>query len=331
MMRSKKILSYLAGGNDRELFDRASGATLENCGNKVIIRGLIEFSNYCCRNCLYCGLRGDNQGVRRYRMTPREILDRVEFIDKLGIKTVVLQSGDDFFYTRECIKGVIEGIKKINPQMAVTLSLGERPRDDYKAFRDSGADRYLLKHETINNALYSSLHPGQSLANRLRILDYLKKLDYQVGIGNIIGLPGQSLRDFVEEIIFIRDSEPDMIGISPFIAQKDTPLSRLKQPDINLTLRFYALARIVSRKAHIPATTAIGTLDRKEGCRLAIKAGANVLMANFTPNRYIRDYIIYDDKNSMDFFSVYDTIVYAGREVSLERGDSLRAKHALAS
>jgi len=323
-MKRDDIISYLKGEDDFRLFAQAQSILFQHCGRKVIIRGLIEFSSYCCRNCLYCGLRRDNIGLKRYRLKHQEIINQVRTVGKEGINTVVLQSGDDFYYTRDMVVRLITEIKKEFPNMAVTLSLGERDNNDYKAFKDSGADRYLLKHETISDELYSFLHPGQSLKRRLEILNYLKKLDYQVGIGNIIGLPFQSIDQLADDLIFIRDFNPDMIGIGPFISQKNTPLSEYVSPDMGTILRFYALTRIISLNAHIPATTAVGTFDKTKGCQLALCVGANVLMANFTPNYYHSNFLIYDNKNAMSYSRCCEIIADVNREVCLQRGDSLK-------
>jgi len=322
-MKKHEIVNYLSGEDDPALWAQAGDILLQHCGNKVIIRGLIEFSSYCCRNCVYCGLRRENQKLKRYRMSVDDIIEQACEIGRQGIGTTVLQSGDDFFYERDMIEQIIKGIKKEFPDMAVTLSLGERSLDDYSAFKDGGADRYLLKHETINPKLYHQLHPGQEFARRIDILEHLKKIGFQVGVGNIIGLPGQTLKDLADDIIFIRDFEPDMIGIGPFMPQENTPLANHQSPEIKTVLRFLALARIVSLNAHIPATTAVGSLDKDQGASQALKAGANVIMANFTPSRFRPEYRIYDDKNAMDYYRCCDIIFDSGRDVSLERGDSL--------
>ncbi len=307
----------------RELTFRADGIRRRYCGDEVHIRGIIAFSNYCCRSCLYCGLRKENKKIFRYRMKPEEIVKVACEIIQNGVKTVVLQSGDDFGFTRKTLVKIINNIKKGN-NVAITLSIGERPFDDYKAFRDAGADRFLLKHETSNQSLYEKLHPGQSLKERLKILEYLKKLGYQVGAGNIIGLPRQSMDDLVDDILLLKEFDVDMAGIGPFIPQKDTPLGNYPAGDLNLTLKFLALVRIVTKNTHLPATTALGTLNPREGQLLGFKAGCNVIMPDFTPEDYRRKYVIYDNKVRVNLKKAKMIIVEAGRKAAKDRGDSLK-------
>ena len=246
----------MKAGKGTFIFKKADSVRKKLCGGEIHIRGIIEFSNYCCRSCLYCGLRRQNKNITRYRMPPDEIIGLSNKIIQCGVKTVILQSGDDFGYNRKALSDIIYKIKGANPEMAITLSLGERPFDDYKAFRDAGADRYLLKHETANPKLYKRLHPGQTLKGRIKILGYLKKLGYQVGAGNIVGLPGQTPGDLADDILLMKDIDVDMAGIGPFIPQKDTPLSGSPHGSLELTLMVLALARIVTGNAHLPATTA---------------------------------------------------------------------------
>ncbi|MCD6228095.1 MAG: [FeFe] hydrogenase H-cluster radical SAM maturase HydE [Candidatus Omnitrophica bacterium] len=293
------------------------------CGEEVYIRGIIEFSNWCARDCLYCGLRRSNKNIRRYRMKEEKIIEVALKIIQLGIKTIVLQSGDDFYYSPNSICKIIQKIKK-KANVAITLSIGERSFDDYKAFRDAGADRYLLKHETANPFLYAYLHPGQSLKKRLKILEYLKKLGYQVGAGNIVGLPFQRQKDLVQDILLLEKLGVDMAGISPFIPQKDTPLKDFPPPKLDLALKVLALARIITKNAHLPATTAFATLDSYRGQLLALKAGANVIMPDFTPSEFSKDYKIYDGKLKVNFSYAEEIISKAKRKISLARGDSLK-------
>jgi len=320
----KKIIKHLSFEDNAELMHAAAKTTKKYCGDKVFIRGIIEFSNYCVRNCKYCGLRASNKRLKRYRMNLQEIIKTAEKIKRNKIKTIVLQSGDDFYYTREMIASLIKKIKKIAKDTAITLSIGERPLADYKAFRDAGADRFLLKHETINEKLYNYLHPGQSLKKRIRILNYLKKINFQIGIGAILGLPNQSICHMADDIIFFRDFKPDMIGIGPFIAHSQTPLSEKASPDINLVLRFLALARIVTRNAHIPMSTATATLSEKKDRIASLLAGCNVIMVNFTSDRLVKKYSIYDGKIKMTLGKAQDIIQDAGRKLSLKRGDSYK-------
>lgn len=322
-----EILSWLEDdGIDEELFRKADEVRRVYVGNNVHIRGIIEFSNYCSRSCLYCGLRRENKNISRYRMSPEEIINLANQIIGKGVKTIVLQSGDDFRYTRKMLLGIISCIKKEHPEIAITLSIGERTFEDYGAFRDVGADRYLLKHETANPLIYKKLHPGQSLKKRLKILEYLKKLGYQIGAGNIIGLPGQTLKDLVDDVLLLKDLDVDMAGIGPFIPQKDTPLADFPCGDLNLSLRVLALSRIITRNAHLPATTALATLNPQKGQFLGFKAGANVIMPDFTPEYCRKNYTIYDNKIRVNLEKAKEIILETGRKISPDKGDSLCTK-----
>ncbi len=333
----------------KSLFEEADNVRSTFSGEEVHIRGIIEFSNYCCRSCLYCGLRQENKKILRYRMSADEIIRLSNEIirggvnpirDKMsqtsdgrqkrpisnGVKTVVLQSGDDFGYSQKMLSDIIQKIKSANPEIAVTLSLGERPFDDYKAFKNAGADRYLLKHETANFELYERLHPGQTLKERIEILEYLKKLDYQTGAGNIVGLPGQTLENLADDILFMKRLDVDMAGIGPFIPQKDTPLGDCSPGTLDLTLKVLALTRIVTENTHLPATTALAALNLENGQILGLKAGANVIMPDFTPEGYRRKYLIYDNKVRVNLERAEESIFKAGRLISENRGDSLKCK-----
>ncbi len=321
-MNKKEILEYLKSRKISPFLNEADKIRKSYCGDEVFIRGIIEFSNVCVRNCLYCGLRRDNKKIKRYRMQPEEIIECAFKIIEKGIKTIVLQSGDDFYYTREMIGGIISKIKKKYPWVAITLSIGERPLKEYKTFRDYGADRYLLKTETMNAKLYQRLHPGQSLSARLKILDYLKKLDFQVGAGCIVGLPGQTLDDLVEDILFLKKSHFTMAGIGPFIPQGETPLKNFPQGKLKLTLKVLALARIATKKTHLPATTALATINPQKGLVLGLRAGCNVIMPDFTPGNYRKKYEIYDHKVKVTLSNAKKIILQAKRKLCLNRGDA---------
>ncbi len=324
-MNKRTILNYLRNPNDPELFKEADRVRKKFCADKVFIRGLIEFSNHCCRNCLYCGLRGGNRALERYRLSPEEIIALSRRIIGQGIRTVVLQSGDDFFYTRTMLCAVIRRIKSLHPEVAVTLSVGERRTDDYRAFRDAGADRYLLKHETSNPRIYAAVHPGHRLSRRVRILETLRKLGYQVGVGIIVGLPGQTLPDLADDIVFMRDWKPEMAGIGPFIPQRHTPLRGYPAGDCATTLRVLALTRITSKTVLLPVTTALASRAPQDGLRRALSAGANVIMVNFSPRGKRPQYLIYDHKIPVSFKAADAAIRQAGRIVGLERGDGVSA------
>ena len=324
-MNKSQIIKFLKAQNIKPLIKEADRIRRLYCHDEVLIRGLVEFSNYCVRDCLYCGLRAANQKVKRYRMPVKGILAAARVIADEGIKTIVLQSGDDFFYTKEKVVKLIKDIKKINKGTALTLSIGERPIEEYKAFFDAGADRYLIRHETANSILYKKIHPKQSLEKRKAILYNLKKIGYQIGCGGIIGLPGQTIEDLAEDVLFIKDMQPDMVGMGPFIPQDDTPLAGNKSPTEKLVLKMLALTRIVTKNAHIPATTALATLDQKQGYTRGLKAGCNVIMVSFTPDLYKVNYKIYNDKECTDIKNAREAIKKAKRTMSFERGDSLKS------
>jgi len=323
-MNREEIVYFLEHPDgDGELFQRADDVRRDRCGDGVHIRGIVEFSNHCCRNCLYCGLRRDNTNLNRYRMEEQEIVDRARRIASTGIRTIVLQSGDDFHYTRKMVCRIIERIKR-NDNVAITLSLGERSLDDYRAFRLAGADRYLLKHETANRELYRRLHPDQTLKQRVRILEFLRNIGYQIGSGNIVGLSGQTNEDLCDDILLLRELDPDMLSIGLFIPQHDTPLSKGSSGDVHMALRVLAVARIATQNSHMPVTTAIATADPKGGLVRGLKAGANVIMPDCTPDPYCKEYAIYDDKTQITLERAKEAIRMTGRTVADTVGDSLK-------
>ena len=329
---SKDDIISLLEINDRNevqsIYQKADEIRKKYCGNEVYLRGIIEFSNYCEQDCIYCGLRRSNLSLDRYRMSKDEIIETAKSIFRLGIQTIVLQSGEDYLYTGEIIADIISSIKStIN--VAITLSLGERNYEDYALWKDVGADRYLLKHETANAKLYSVYHFNQSLKDRVDHLLYLKSIGYQIGSGNIIGLPQQTIKDIAEDIILCKGLDLDMASFSPFIASPETPYRSQKNADINFTLKVMAIARIVLKNVHIPATTAISSLD-KYGREKGLQVGANVIMPNFTPNPYRDKYSIYPNKNSDNdnplYFpnSITNLIAATGRKIGIGYGNSLK-------
>lgn len=287
------LLSALPGEEERALYSLADAFRARYVGDEVHLRGVIEFSNHCRRRCLYCGLRADNRSLARYRMQPEEILAVARRGVELGYGTIVLQSGEDPWYTAEMLADLVAVIKELG--VAVTLCVGERPREEYKRWREAGADRYLLKQETANPELYQRLHPDMSWEERLTRLRWLKDLGYQVGSGNIVGLPGQTLEDLAADLLLLRELEVEMAGIGPLIPHPDTPLRGCPAGSLPLTYRVLAVARLVIPWAHLPATTAVGTLD-PNGRRLALQRGANVVMPNLTPRKYRAHYQIYPGK-----------------------------------
>ncbi|MBQ9518246.1 MAG: [Eubacterium sp.] len=265
-------------------------------GKRVFIRGLIEFSNYCKNNCYYCGIRAENRNLQRYRLTVDEILNCADSGYSLGFRTFVLQGGEDTHYSDEDFCKVITTIKQKYPECAVTLSLGERSFESYKALKEAGADRYLLRHETCNKEHYEKLHPAaMSYANRMRCIDDLKSLGYQVGVGFMVGSPYQTNDDLANEMLFIKQVNPQMVGIGPFIPHRDTPFGDRTAGTAELTTFMLSLIRLTLPNVLLPATTALGTIDPM-GREKGIMAGANVLMPNLSPADAKSKYMLYDGK-----------------------------------
>ncbi|SFR16100.1 [FeFe] hydrogenase H-cluster radical SAM maturase HydE [Desulfoscipio geothermicus] len=279
------------------LFAAANGVRRLGVGEAVHLRAIVEFSNYCRKNCLYCGLRRDNKSLPRYRLTEQEIIEAVDNAAAMGFRTVVLQSGEDLYYTAANIARLIDRIKN-KYDLAVTLSVGERGYADYKTWREAGADRYLLKQETVDEKLFQYLKPDSRLRERLQCLHWLKELGYQTGSGNMVGLPGQNPTTLAGDILFMRELEVEMAGIGPFLPHHDTPLKDAAPGGLELTLKTLAVARLCLPRAHLPATTALSTLT-PGGRELALKSGANVIMPNLTP-LHVRDkYLIYPQKSDI--------------------------------
>ena len=320
------LLSLSGKEEIAQLYFRADEVRKEFCGDDVHLRGIIEFSNYCEQDCLYCGLRNGNDNLDRYRMTGVEILETAKKISSAGIKTIVLQSGEDHFYTKENITNLILSIKE-NSDAAITLSIGERGRDEYDEWKRAGADRYLLKHETANERLYSAIHNKQSLQERLAHLKYLKQIGFQAGSGNLIGLPNQTLNDIADDILLCKEYDCDMCSFSPFIPSPDTPFNKVSQADFDLTLKTMSVARIVLKDVHIPATTALSTLTG-EGRKLGLTVGANVIMPNFTPDEYKDKYKIYANKKTYDPVKYVEEIKamveQMDRKIGKDQGHSLK-------
>jgi biotin synthase len=278
------------------LFEKARTVRIENYGYDVYIRGLIEFTNYCRNDCYYCGIRKSNRCAERYRLTKEEILECCEAGYELGFRTFVLQGGEDGHYTDEKIIDIIRAIKTNHPNCAVTLSLGEKSYESYKAFFDAGADRYLLRHETANDEHYRRLHPQMlSLANRKQCLYNLKEIGYQVGCGFMVGSPFQTTDYIIEDLMFIKELNPHMVGIGPFIPHHGTSFADREEGTLELTLFLLAIIRLMLPSVLLPATTALGTIHPK-GRELGILAGANVVMPNLSPKSARQKYLLYDNK-----------------------------------
>jgi biotin synthase len=332
-MDRTEILRQLSHGSPGELMMRADLVRAWHHGNDVHLRGIIEFSNHCIRNCAYCGLRRDNRNLRRFRLSPDAIVAAAMKVAAAGVATVVLQSGDDFAYSAADLAGIIRQIKA-QAAVAVTLSVGERPFSHYEIWRRAGADRYLLKHETANPDLYARLHPGQRLETRLEILEFLKELGYQTGNGVIVGLPGQTFEDLAEDVLLTRRLDADMCGIGPFMPQSATPLGSVSSGALDITLRMIALIRLLCPRIHLPATTALATLAPEDGLFLGLMAGANVLMPDFTPAQWQGEYALYDHKAHIALAQARSVIARASRRVAGWNKDpgpkesELYAKHA---
>lgn len=289
-----EIVALLADEDkSQDLFAAADRVRRQYVGDEVHLRGLIEFSNTCRQNCHYCGLRRDNRVIARYRLEPDTIIDFARKAVTYGYRTLVLQSGEDPYYTLDKLKYIISEIKKLD--VAITLSIGEKTCDEYKALKEAGADRYLLRIETTDKALYEALDPGMSFANRIRCLRDLKDLGYEVGSGCLVGLPGQTLESLADDILFFREIDADMIGVGPFIPNPDTPLAQAAGGTLALSRKVMAITRLLLPDINIPATTAMETLD-PNGRILALQSGANVVMPNVTEGDYRRMYQLYPGK-----------------------------------
>ena len=289
-----EIIEILKDNSQDELiFSMADEIRKNFVGDEVHLRGLIEFSNICKCNCKYCGLRCENKFIDRYRISSEDIINYAKNAVQMGYKTIVLQSGEDEFYSREVMCKIITEIKKLD--VALTLSIGERSFDDFKAFRDCGADRYLIRIETTDKNLYKFMHPRMDFENRIRCLKDLKKLGYEVGTGCLVGLPEQTIESLADDILFFKEIDADMVGIGPFIAHQNTPLKDFANGSFNLALKVMALTRIMLKNINIPATTAMETLN-PNGRIIALQSGANVVMPNVTTTEYRAKYEIYPNK-----------------------------------
>jgi biotin synthase len=315
------IAALLGAGEDERprLYTLADRVRSRRLGDAVHLRGIIEFSNHCTGTCHYCGLRWGNTEVRRYRMDPEEILETAREAAGMGLKTIVLQSGEDPYYTVEILSGLVSAIKELD--MAVTLSVGVRSPEDLRILKEAGADRYLLKHETADPGLFARLRPGTTLEGRTSCLRLLKELGYQAGSGCMVGLPGQTIRVMARDLLLMRELEVEMAGIGPFIPHPGTPLAGSPGGTVAMTLTVLAVARLLMPDVHLPATTALGTVHAG-GRGMALRCGANVIMPNVTPLRYRSHYSIYPGKSGIDrdagasVREARDIIESAGRSVS---------------
>ena len=287
----------IEGKYDRTLlYARADEIRRQNYGTDVYIRGLIEISSYCRNDCLYCGIRRSNMHAERYRLSKEQILECCKTGYRLGFRTFVMQGGEDAYFTTEYVAEIVEEIKKRYPDCAVTLSLGERKKADYQIWYDAGADRYLLRHETAGRAHYGKLHPPElSYDHRMQCLYDLKDIGYQVGCGFMVESPYQTVDDLIADMHFLKEFQPHMVGIGPFIPHHDTPFADRSQGSLEKTLTMVALIRLTLPKALIPSTTALGTIHPR-GRELGLQAGANVVMPNLSPVSVRKQYSLYDNK-----------------------------------
>jgi biotin synthase len=344
MMKRDEILRWLREDDETRLeglWQRADRVRAENVGDEVHLRGLIEISNYCVRQCGYCGLRSGNKELERYRMSEEEILSCVDEAKTYGYGTVVLQSGEDYGTETEWLTRIIRRVKK-ETRLAVTLSLGERPDEDLEAWRKAGADRYLLRFETSDEDLYQFIHPSLPgrVSNRLAMLQTLKKLGYESGSGVMIGIPGQTYVSLAQDIDLFRILNLDMIGVGPYLPHPRTPLGQgdgrrtvPKEEQVpnteQMTYKVIALTRIVCPEANIPSTTALATVNRARGRELGLMRGANVVMPNLTPLQYRAKYEIYPLKaciseNPSEYHSSLNERIGAiGRKVGTGQGDRI--------
>ena len=316
--------------NEKErayLFKKARQTRDKVYGKTVFVRGLIEISNYCKNDCFYCGIRHSNKKAMRYRLTPEEILTCCKEGYKLGFRTFVLQGGEDPYFTDELLCGLISEIKKSYPDCAVTLSLGERSRESYEMLKKAGADRYLLRHETASCKHYETLHPKEMLfKTRKECLYNLKELGFQVGAGMMVGSPFQTKETLAEDMLFLQELKPHMVGIGPFISHQDTPFREEPNGSVDTTILLLALTRMLLPNVLLPATTALGTLD-PQGREKAVLAGANVVMPNLSPLSVREKYMLYDGKISTgdeaaeSLEHLKKSMKKIGYEVVVDRGD----------
>ncbi|MBR4434483.1 MAG: [Clostridia bacterium] len=329
LIRAERELSEEKSSELRKkLSERALELKNMHYGNAVYIRGLIEISNYCKNNCLYCGIRRSNPTTERYRLSKDDILSCCKDGYALGFRTFVMQGGEDPYFTPELIARIVREIKQNYPDCAVTLSLGEHTREVYAFWREAGADRYLLRHETANEEHYNKLHPAEmKFKARMECLKNLRELGYQVGCGMMIGAPFQTYETLADDLVFIRDFRPHMVGIGPFIPAHDTPFANEKAGTLDQTLFILSIVRILLPEALLPSTTALGTIHPR-GRELGVLAGGNVCMPNLSPVAVRSKYALYDNKICTGDEAAQCKNCLAGRmrsighEVVTARGDS---------
>lgn len=296
-------------------------------GNKVFIRGLVEFSNYCKNNCYYCGIRAENSNTERYRLSKKQIIECFDKGYEIGFRTLVIQGGEDLFFSDEMIADIVRSIKNLHPDCAVTLSLGEKEFETYKLWKEAGADRYLLRHETASDEHYRKLHPcSLSPEHRKQCLWNLKSLGFQTGAGFMVGSPYQTTQNLVQDLFFLQDLKPEMIGIGPFIHHSQTPFKNMKDGSCEETLFLLSVLRIMFPNVLLPATTALGTIE-SDGREQGILCGANVIMPNLSPVLHRKDYLLYDNKITTgeeaaeNLRLLKESMNKIGYEIVVSRGD----------
>lgn len=325
------LLNNITPETSAYLFAKSDAIRRKYYSNKVYTRGLIEFTNYCKNDCFYCGIRKSNLKASRYRLSSEDILSCCANGYELGFRTFVLQGGEDMYYTDEMLIDLVHQIRENYPDCAITLSVGERSRDSYEKLFAAGANRYLLRHETATDSHYRLLHPDSlSLSNRIQCLYHLKDIGYQVGTGFMVGSPYQTKENLVSDLLFIKEFEPAMIGIGPFVPHQDTQFRDEPHGGLELTLFLIGLLRLMNPTALIPATTALGTIDPM-GRELGIKAGANVVMPNLSPVKVRKKYSLYDNKICTGEEAAECRLCLnrrmesIGYEIVVDRGDVYRA------
>lgn len=324
-----QLLKTLKKEDEEMLFAAAREERERIYGKDVYIRGLIEFSNICKNDCFYCGIRKSNHKIERYRLTPEDILECAAEGYALGFRTFVLQGGEDAWFSEKRMEQIIRALKEKYPDCAVTLSVGERTREEYECWFEAGADRFLLRHETATEEHYKQLHPyGMQLSQRKKCLFDLKEIGYQVGAGFMVGSPAQTLDNLVADLRFLQELQPHMIGIGPFLSHQDTPFAKEPNGSFEQTLVLLAMIRLLFPKVLLPATTALGTIV-SDGRERGLLAGANVVMPNLSPVAVRKKYSLYDNKiatgeeAAQGIELLKKSIEKIGYRVVCERGDSL--------
>ncbi|MGN0373079.1 MAG: [FeFe] hydrogenase H-cluster radical SAM maturase HydE [Enterocloster sp.] len=321
------LLEHITENEETELYRKASAAAKAHYGNSIYVRGLMEFTNYCKNDCYYCGIRRSNGNASRYRLTEDQIMDCCREGYELGFRTFVLQGGEDPWFSDEKIASLVKKIKGAYPDCAVTLSVGEKEYETYKMWFDAGADRYLLRHETADPCHYASLHPPlMSSEHRKQCLKNLKAIGYQTGCGIMVGSPYQTAEHIAEDMKFMYELQPEMVGIGPFIPHHDTPFKNRPAGTLRQTLLLLAMVRLMLPRVLLPATTALGTIDPK-GREKGVLAGANVVMPNLSPVNVRKKYMLYDNKISTgmeaasNIRELKERMASIGYEVVVDRGD----------